>query len=47
MIAGISSGAETLKNISPADKAVSQACDISSFKFLRLNPIQMYQIEYL
>jgi hypothetical protein len=27
--------------IPPADEPVPQACYISSFKFLRLNPIQM------
>jgi len=33
--------AEAHLTIPPADEAVPQACSIPSFKFLRLNPIQM------
>jgi len=39
--------AEEYLTIPPADEAVPQAFYISSFKFLRLNPIQKKHIEYL
>jgi len=44
MIAGYiiqSREAEEHLTIPPADEAVPQVCSISSFKFPRLNPIQM------